>query len=132
MYNDSQNQNIISLWILWYYSETPRNLLIAWRNFIFFNLNYFSIPLLLRTFFSPWRRYRWDYPRGFDIKGYFETFISNLTSRILGAMCRTVLILVGVATLIFTFIFGLIIFCGWLLLPIILLIGLGLSFRILF
>jgi len=82
----SQKRNIIFLWIGWYYFEMSNNLLDAWKNFLLFNLNYFSIPLLLKTFFSPWRRYKWTYSRGFDIKQYFETFISNLISRILGAI----------------------------------------------
>ncbi len=128
----SQKRNIIFLWIGWYYFEMSNNLLEAWKNFLFFNLNYFSIPLLLKTFFSPWRRYKWNYSRGFDIKQYFETFISNLVSRILGAICRVVLILIGIVTEVFIFIFGSFVFLVWLILPALLLIGLWLGFKILF
>ncbi len=127
----SQKRNIIFLWIIWYYFEMSNNLLDAWKNFLLFNLNYFSIPLLLKTFFSPWRRYKWTYSRGFDIKQYFETFISNLVSRILGAICRVVLILIGIVIEIFIFIFGSFVFLGWLILPVLLLIGLWFGFKLL-
>ena len=127
----SQKRNIIFLWIGWYYFEMSNNLLDAWKNFLVFNLNYFSIPLLLKTFFSPWRRYKWNYPRGFDIKQYFETFISNLVSRILGAICRVVLILIGIVTEIFVFLFGSVIFLIWLILPVLLLAGLWFGFNLL-
>ena len=127
----SQKRNIIFLWIGWHYFEMSNNLLDAWKNFLVFNLNYFSIPLLLNTFFSPGRRYKWNYPRGFDIKQYFETFISNLVSRILGAICRVVLILIGIVSEIFVFLFGSVIFLIWLILPVLLLAGLWFGFNLL-
>lgn len=128
----SQKQNIILLWIDWYYFEMSNNLFNVWKNFLFFNLNYFSIPLLLKTFFSPWRRYKWSYGRGFDPQQYFETFISNSFSRIIGAICRVVLILTGIVAELFIFISGLFIFFGWLILPALSLIGLWFGFGLLF
>ena len=68
----------------------------GWKNFLFFGLNYFSISLFLRTFFSHWKRYSWSYGRGFDIGRYFNVLVSNLISRILGAIARTILILIGI------------------------------------
>jgi len=102
----------------------PKFLLQVWKNFILFSINFFSTPLLLKTFFSPWRRYNWSYPRGFDIQGYFETITSNLFSRFLGAICRLVLIIIGTIFQIFIIVAGAIIFLGWLFLPSLLLAGL--------
>jgi hypothetical protein len=119
----SQRENIIVLWIVWHFYEMPKFLFSVWRNYLLFGLNYFSVPLLLKTLFSPWRGYRWKYPKGFDIEEFFYTITSNTFSRILGAMCRIVLIIIGIIFQIFIFIAGLIIILLWLLLPFILIAG---------
>ncbi|MBU4274852.1 hypothetical protein KKE19_03495 [Patescibacteria group bacterium] len=116
--------NILVLWLFWHFYEMPKFLLQVWKNFILFAINFFSTPLLLKTLFSPWRRYNWSYPRGFDIRGYLETIISNFFSRFLGAICRIVLIIIGSILQIFVVIVGAIIFLGWLILPLLVLIGL--------
>ncbi len=128
----SQKQNILFHYLGWQFFEMPENILSGWENFLRFNLNYFSIPLLLKTFFSPWRRYYWIYPKGFDIAIYFEVIISNLISRVLGAFMRTVLITIGILAEIFLFFAGLIIFIGWLLLPFLLLVGFLFGIRFFF
>jgi len=110
-------QNIFTVWFLWHFYEMPRFLLEVWKNYILFALNYFSLLTLLRSFFSPWRRYRWVYPKGFDIAGFFNTLISNTFSRILGAMMRIVLIVFGILFQIFVLFAGLIIFLLWILVP---------------
>ena len=100
--------NLISLWINWHYFEVPKNLIKAFRNFLGFNFNYFSIGLLLRTFFSHWRRYREFYGRGFDPKRYLIVFSGNMISRILGATVRLVVILIGLTGEVFIFAGGII------------------------
>jgi len=124
-------ENIFFQWMAFQFFEVPGSLIKAWRNFLLFNLNYFSIPLLLKTFFSPWRRYKWAYPRGFELGGYLEVFISNLISRILGAILRFFLIILGILAEIFIMFAGMVIFLGWLVLPILLIFGLYYGFRIL-
>lgn len=121
--------NILTLWFLWHFFEAPKKVLLGWKNFILFNLNYFSIPLLLKTFFSPWRKYRWSYGRGFDPARYFETAISNLFSRFIGMIMRSILVLVGLAVELFIILAGLIVFFGWLFLPLFLIAGLYYGFR---
>ncbi len=96
-----------------------------------FNLNYFSVPLLLKTFFSHWRKYKWSYGRGFDVGRYFEAFFSNLISRVLGAIIRSIMIFLGLITEIFVLLLGLIVFVGWLILPALLIFGIYHGFRIL-
>lgn len=124
-------QDIFSQYLSWHFFEAPRNILKAWRNFLRFNFNYFSIPLLFKTFFSHWRRYRWIYPKGFDIGKYFEVFFSNLISRTLGTILRFFLIIIGSLVEVFIIFVGIIIFLGWLIMPIFLILGIYHGFRIL-
>lgn len=117
--------NIIWIWFSWYFFEATREILRGWKNFLIFNLNYFSIPLLLKTLFSPWKRYYWQRAGpGFDIGEYFNVLFSNLTSRFLGAFIRCFLIIIGLVLELLIVIGGLIVFLGWILLPLFLILGL--------
>ncbi|NCO80328.1 hypothetical protein GW869_00915 [bacterium] len=124
-------QNIFLQYLNWQFFDVPGNILKAWRNFLKFNLNYFSVPLLLKSFFSPWRRYNMPYGRGFDIGKYLETLISNLIFRFLGLVMRSFLIIIGLLVEIFIIFAGAILFFGWLVLPAILIAGLIFGFKVL-
>lgn len=122
--------NIIFQYLQWHFIDQTKAILRAWKNFLLFNLNYWSIALLLKTLFSPWRKYRYSYGRGFDIKRFFETFSFNVISRAMGVIMRSILIFIGILTEIFIFFIGIIIFLGWLILPILLILGIYYGFRI--
>ena len=125
-------QNIVLQYLSWHFLEASKNILVAWKNFLKFGLNYFSIPLLLKSLFSHWHKYSWAYPRGFYIGKYLEVFISNLISRILGAVLRTFLIIFGILAEIFVIFAGVIVFLGWLLLPALLIVGLVFGIKTIF
>jgi len=127
-----QKQNILVQWVFWHFIEMPKNILQSWKDIFRFYLNYFSIPLLLKTLFAPWRHNLLLYPKGFDLGEYFEIFISNLISRTIGAILRFFLILIGILIEILIIFFGLIMFLAWFILPIFLIFGLYHSFRIFF
>jgi len=128
----SRRGNIFFQYLDWQFLEMPGNFIAGWRNFLKFNLNYFSIPLLIKSFFSPWRRYSMHYGRGFDIKNFFETLFSNLIFRILGAIMRSFLIIIGLLVEVFIIFVGAVLFAGWILLPAISILGLFFGFKILF
>jgi len=109
--------------IIWQFFDVPREILKAWKNFLWFNLNYFSIPILLKTYLSHWHKYHYPYGKIFEVWINIETFTFNMMSRIIGAILRTFLIILGMAIEILILIIGLIIFVGWFLLPIFLLVG---------
>ncbi len=95
----------------------PKKIIDAWRDVFKFYFNYFSIPLLVKTFFSPWRNYLWSYGKGFDLSRYIEVLFSNLTSRIIGAILRSGLIILGLAVEFFVVLVGIIILLAWLFFP---------------
>ncbi len=112
--------NVFFQYWQWYFIIQPRKLLEAWRNFLVFSLDFFSVHYLLKTFFAPWHRYYTSYGRGFDIKVWADAFLSNIIFRGLGAFIRTIIIILGVLFSILVFVIGLIAFLGWLMLPFIL------------
>jgi len=128
----SRKQNIFFQWIEWHFFDVPQNIFSAWKNFLKFNMEYFSVPLLLRTLFSPWRRYLWTYPKGFDVWGTIETFTSNLFSRFMGIILRFFLIITGLSIEVFMLFAGAIIVASWILLPVLLPVGLLFSLVVLF
>lgn len=59
-----------------------------------------------------------------------EAFVSNIFSRIIGMVIRTVFIILGLLIEIFITIGGTIIFIGWIVLPVLLLVGLLFGLRL--
>jgi len=84
--------NILIKYLYWQLIITPKKVLSIVRNYLSFGLEFFSIGETLRSLFSPWRRYSWDYGRGFDIARYFEVFLSNIITRVIGFIMRLFLI----------------------------------------
>jgi len=123
-------QNIFIQYLCWQFFEMPGKILNAWRNFLKFNLNYFSISLLIKTLFSPWRRYRMSYGKGLDIGRYLEAFLSNLIFRLLGVIMRIIFIIIGLLVEIFIIFAGAILFFSWLILPALLIAGLVFGLKI--
>lgn len=119
----SRQQNLITSWLLWQFYEVPDFLIKVWQNYLLFGLNYFSILLLLKTIFSPWRGYNWKYPKALDVKEIFSTFISNVFSRVLGFVMRVVLIISGILVEIFIVFAGGALILFWILIPFIIIGG---------
>lgn len=85
-------------------------------------LDYFSIDLLLRTFFSPFRQISAGRVRG-PLGVQMRAFLDRLISRVIGAMIRLVMIIVGVfAIIIYTVIGGLMV-AVWGIIPILPVLG---------
>ncbi len=120
---NNARQNTLSLWFFWQFYGMPSFLLGVWKNYILFALNYFSLPVLLKSLFAPWRKYKWSYPKGIRVTEFFSTLISNVFSRLMGALVRIVLIAAGIVFQVFVIFAGLIIFLLWLAVPFIIIAG---------
>ncbi|MBI2041983.1 MAG: hypothetical protein HYT20_03120 [Candidatus Nealsonbacteria bacterium] len=125
-------QNIFFQYIEWQFVDSAKGILKAWKNCLSFNLNYWSVVLLLKTFFSHWRRYGYSYGKDFDFKRYFEVFTFNIISRVIGAILRSFLIVFGLLTEIFIIIAGLSIFLFWIFLPFLIIFGIFYGFKLSF
>jgi len=110
---------IIAHYLHWHYTKAFGEIFGLWRNILWFIKEFFSFSLLLKTFFSPWKRLHEKGSGG--IGGFFEGLIVTFIMRIIGVGMRTVVLLVGTIVMIVAF-FGGIIFLGlWPILPILLL-----------
>ena len=109
--------NILSQLLVWHFYDVPKEILRGWGNFLYFSLNYFSVLTLLKTFFSPWRKYGEGYGGVFEIRRNLESFIFNAMSRVIGAIMRTGLIILGISATILVFLIGLMVLILWLLGP---------------
>jgi len=93
--------------LAWHYSEGLIYYLNRWVYSLRFIEHYFSIPLLIKTLFYPWKRLESeDTGPGFSISRYFENLSFNFISRLIGAMVRTVLIFAGLFMIAFVFVGG--------------------------
>lgn len=101
----------------WHYTQGFKTLLSHGRNFLFFLWNFFSIPDLLKTLFSPWRRLSESYDDGYDIQEKFATFLVNIIMRFIGAIVRSAVIAFGILAQVLSFVLFLLISLIWILLP---------------
>jgi len=109
-------------YLLWHYGYALKNFWGIFTNYIWFIYNFFSIKILFRTFFAPWKKMGEDYSKGFDLKKFFSTLVINTMMRLIGVIMRLIVILIGLASLVMVSIIGIIFFFSWLLAPFIVLI----------
>lgn len=112
--------------ISWWYGT-------GWRRQISFvsermavTYDYFSIDILARTLFSPFRQIsagRVSGPIGVQMRAFFD----RLISRVVGAVVRLIMIFVGVLALLLEVVAGILRVSSWLVVPATPIIGLILA-----
>ena len=107
-------------------------LLKAWKNFLLFNMEYFSVPTLLRTLFSHWHKYYSPYAKMFDFWKNIESFVFNVMSRAIGAVLRIALIVIGVILELVILTAGMAALFVWVIMPALLVGGFLFGFKLLF
>ena len=75
----------------------------------------FSINILLRTLFAPWRRIVSLPGRGLDSK--IQAMFDNLVSRLVGFMVRFLVLIAASVTLAVVFLFGVVMVVIWPAIP---------------
>src|SRR3990167_11330893 len=104
-------------YITWQYGEGIREFIAAWQNIHWFLWRIFSVSLLLRTFFRPFRRTSESYGRGFDPAAMAQIFLVNVVTRLVGVMVRSVLLVSALLFQAVVFVAGGILFLWFLLAP---------------
>lgn len=109
---------IIPSYLYWHYTEAFKDMTRVWTNVLWFLASFFSLGLLLRTFFAPWRRIAETRKSGtFGVENIAEVIVTNTVMRVLGAVMRLCIIFVGALAILVVFWGGLALYLAWLLLP---------------
>lgn len=74
----------------------------------------FSIPILLRTWFAPWKQIQTQA----TFRNFFQAAIDNLISRFVGSMVRGAMMLLALLASISIFIFAVGVLVVWPLVPV--------------
>ena len=111
---------VLPYYLLWHYGRAFSDLKNIWKNFLVFLYNFFSIPTLIFSLFSPWQRMQEGYSKNdLSFEGTIGTMIVNTIMRLVGAVVRLLFIVVGVVSIILCLVLGVVIFCAWILLPLV-------------
>lgn len=104
-------------YFVWHYTYAMAELGRMSVNFLWFVVHFFSIPIVLRTLVSPWRRLDEPYTGALNFGGWFETLIVNTLMRVVGLVIRIVMLAVGLVLLVVLAVFELAALAVWVLLP---------------
>ncbi|MFA5291342.1 MAG: hypothetical protein WC385_03510 [Candidatus Paceibacterota bacterium] len=121
-------------YFIWHYGRAISDLTRIYRNLIAFTFTFFSVSVLVQSFFAPWRRMGEDYPeRSVDPFDYFSTFLVNLIMRLVGIFMRTIVIVLGMVATLLVILSYPVALAIWITLPflavIVFFIGFGLLFK---
>lgn len=112
---------VISLklqYLAWHYTRGIRDVILFWQNMLWFIGNFFSMSILLRNLFSPWKALEDKRTTtAFVLSDVLSVFLINLIMRIVGFLIRIVFLVIGLVFYILMSVAGPILIVLWLLLP---------------
>lgn len=105
-------------YLVWHYGRGFKQAFAIAGNFFVFGLHLFSIPQLAASLFLPWKGIA-IYRKGALLSGsWWDAITLNVFSRILGAIARLCLILVGLVFILTVSVFDALLLLGWSISPI--------------
>lgn len=107
---------VLWFYILWHYTKSWTDFVRVISNYLWFISNFFSIKLLSRTLFSPWRRLSIAGGKGQE-DSFAGALLINTIMRGVGFLIRVVTIVVGCIAIVAGILFTGILFVLWLLFP---------------
>ena len=111
------------VWALsWWYGAGFLDRVQKLRQRIVRMFDYFSIDLLIKTWFAPFRQISAGQVNG-PLNVRWRAFVDRLVSRVIGGIVRTIVIVIGIITIALFGMATLIILIGWLVAPLAPLLG---------
>lgn len=111
----------------WHYTQAVRDIMNIIGNFLWFFYKFFSIQLLLRTLFVPFHRLDEHARSRLDVGAVAQTFLVNMLMRVVGALMRLFVILIGIILIVCTVVVGLGMLLLWLFAPVVVVVLLGMA-----
>lgn len=111
---------VLHHYVFWHYTTAFGEIFHVWKNLIWFTINFFSIPQMLRSYFSPWKRMTENRGNTFNFEDLAGFIIINLISRIIGMILRTIVIFLGTLALVFLITAIIVTYIFWLCAPLLL------------
>jgi len=109
---------IVPNYILWHYTLGLAAATAFGFHLVRFLINFFSLGLLAKTLFAPWRRLGETYAQGLQPNAWFETLIVNTLMRLVGVIIRLSLIVIGLIVSGLAACLALVVVVLWLAVPI--------------
>ncbi len=93
--------DFITNYLKFHFVSGPMEIARLTKNFVIFLYHYFSISLLAKTLFAPWKQIYKPKHQKFTFSGWLDRLSYNLISRIIGAIIRSGVIIFGLLEEIF-------------------------------
>jgi ATP-dependent Clp protease ATP-binding subunit ClpC len=104
--------------IYWHYTFGLKSFIQRWYFSLVWIIHYFSLILIPRTLFSPWKKLADDTDSpGFQPELIFRRISFNIISRTIGAIVRTLIFITGLACFLLAFFSGIAGIILWLVFP---------------
>ena len=116
---------IVGILSWWYGAGWKQRFLYA-SNHISQTYDYFSVDLLIKTLFAPFRQISAGEVRG-PIGVQLRAFLDKLISRSVGFIVRSIVILVGTVALGLSAMYHLVLIVGWAIVPTLPIVGIVLT-----
>jgi hypothetical protein len=102
--------------LLWWYGPGWRQRAVRLGERLMAVEDYFSIDLLLRTFFAPFRQISAGKVQG-SLNVQMRALFDRIISRIIGAMIRFFMVIVGIVIITLNALIGVVLLACWALVP---------------
>jgi len=115
---------VMMIWglVTWWYTDGWRQCWLRFQEGLDATLDYFSISLLMKTLFAPYRQISAGNVRGpLDVQ--LRAFFDRLVSRFVGTVVRLIMVVVGSVTIFLSMVMGGLFLLFWGLAPILPVIG---------
>ncbi|HEY0965683.1 MAG TPA: hypothetical protein VGE13_04360 [Candidatus Saccharimonadales bacterium] len=110
----------------WWYGAGWRQRAAIIKERLASTIDYFSIDLLLKTLFAPYRQISAGSVRG-PLGVKWRAFVDRTISRCIGAIIRTAVILMGCVAILFYSVIGLLVLMLWAVVPLTPIIGIAMA-----
>ena len=107
-------------YVFWHYGEALSDIFAVFKNLLRFGYHFFSLPLLVRTWLSPWYRMSENYGSDWtNFEKIGEAILGNTVMRLVGFVLRTIVIVIGVAFETVLVLFAALFFLAWIAFPLV-------------